>query len=118
MTAALDLASCRDSRRTEVAEEISASQILATRVTRSDGVLIIHHKARPAGEFWDIAYGSQLTDDDRSVLEELASQLAQRTGRTVEDLVVKHRRNAWPNPHFPQSPSHTYVRLSLRMVNA
>ncbi|MFJ5882660.1 hypothetical protein [Kitasatospora cineracea] len=109
---------CRDSLRAEVEGEINASQILTTRVTRSDSVLIIRYEAFPVGDFWDVCYGSRLSGADRAVLEELMAELVKRTGRPVQDLVVEHQSNPWSNPNFPGSPSHTYIRLSIRMVTA
>jgi hypothetical protein len=98
-------------RRLTVLDEIESSSTVRTKITQDENLLIIHSIAHPVGEYWDIAYGDNLSDREIQDLVDLEERVWKDYGVLLVDITVERQENGFPHPLFKSSPNHTYVRL-------
>jgi hypothetical protein len=91
--------------------EIDASKTIRTRITQDENLLIVHTIANPVGEYWDIAYGDNLSDPEIQELLDLEERVWKDYGVLLIDVTIERQENQFPHPLFPSSPNHTYVRI-------
>lgn len=102
--------------RLAVLREIEEGETIKTRVIHSDNYLIVHHISTRVGEYWDLAYGDSLSDNEFEELVDLEEKVFKRYGVRAKDIAVLREENPWPHPMFPASEAHTYVRLCPKVV--
>ncbi|MFM9464125.1 hypothetical protein ACKI1K_14900 [Streptomyces scabiei] len=97
-------------RRLAVLDLIESSKTIRTRITQDDNLLIVHSIADPVGEYWDVAYGDNLSSQEIQDLVDLEERVWKDYGVRLIDITVERQENRFPHPLF-SSPNHTYVRL-------
>jgi hypothetical protein len=102
--------------RLAVLDEIESSKTIRTRITQDTNLLIVHSIANPVGEYWDIAYGDNLSDREIQDLVDLEERVWKDYGVLLIDITIERQENQFPHPLFPSSPNHTYVRLCPKVA--
>jgi hypothetical protein len=102
--------------RLAVLDEIESSKTIRTRITQDENLLIVHSIASPVGEYWDIAYGDNLSDREIQDLVDLEERVWKDYGVRLIDITIERQENRFPHPLFKSSPNHTYVRLCPKVA--